>query len=393
MLAAPKNARIAFYKRRHPGIFTRCHHPPSSLIEPTANRMNTANLPPAPPIKLTSLAHGGGCGCKIAPGVLAEILKNTQGFPVPKALLVGIETADDAAVYQLNDEQALIATTDFFMPIVDDPFDFGRIAATNAISDVYAMGGTPIMALALVGMPVNKLPLSVIGDILRGGESICAEAGIPIAGGHTIDSIEPIYGLVVMGLIHPSKIKRNASAQAGDVLILGKPLGVGILSAALKKDALDAAGYAALIANTTQLNKPGQALSNMVGVHAMTDVTGFGLLGHLLELARGAQLTAQLHLTDIPFLPQVQQLAADGFITGASHRNWDAYKQDVILSDAITTVQTMLLADPQTSGGLLVSCDPACVDEVLALFADSGFASARVIGAMRAGPAKVEVAA
>jgi selenide,water dikinase len=245
------------------------------------------NAPSDLKIKLTSFSHGGGCGCKIAPGVLAEILKNSTGFPVPKELMVGIETADDAAVYKLNDEQALIATTDFFMPIVDDPYDFGRIAATNAISDVYAMGGTPIMALALVGMPINQLPVEVIGRIIQGGESICAEAGIPIAGGHTIDSVEPIYGLVVLGLVHPSKVKRNADARAGDKLILGKPLGVGILSAALKKDALDDAGYAAMIANTTKLNKPGRALSDMASVHALTDVTGFGLLGHLLELARG----------------------------------------------------------------------------------------------------------
>ncbi|MBC7501256.1 MAG: selenide, water dikinase SelD, partial [Herminiimonas sp.] len=237
----------------------------------------------APSIKLTSFSHGGGCGCKIAPGVLSEILKNSAGFPVPKELLVGIETADDAAVYQLNDEQALIATTDFFMPIVDDPYDFGRIAATNAISDVYAMGGTPIMALALVGMPIDKLPVEVIGQVIRGGESICAEAGIPIAGGHTIDSVEPIYGLVVLGLIHPSKIKRNADAKAGDKLILGKPIGVGVLSAALKKNLLDADGYASMIANTTKLNKPGKELSELAGVHALTDVTGFGLLGHLLE--------------------------------------------------------------------------------------------------------------
>ena len=190
-------------------------------------------------LRLTSFSHGGGCGCKIAPGVLADILKQSQGFPVPPQLLVGIETADDAAVYLLNDEQALIATTDFFMPIVDDPTDFGRIAATNAISDVYAMGGTPIMALALVGMPIDKLPIDTIGKILAGGEAICAEAGIPIAGGHTIDSVEPIYGLVVMGLVHPSHIKRNANAKNGDQLILGKPLGVGVLSAALKKNALE----------------------------------------------------------------------------------------------------------------------------------------------------------
>ncbi|ALK96653.1 segregation protein A [Massilia sp. WF1] len=342
-------------------------------------------------IKLTSFSHGGGCGCKIAPGVLSEILKNSTGFPVPKELMVGIETADDAAVYKLNDEQALIATTDFFMPIVDDPFDFGRIAATNAISDVYAMGGTPIMALALVGMPVNKLPLDTIGKIIQGGESICAEAGIPIAGGHTIDSVEPIYGLVVMGLVHPSKVKRNADARAGDVLILGKPLGVGVLSAALKKDKLDAEGYAAMIANTTKLNKPGKALAELAGVHALTDVTGFGLLGHLLELARGAGLSAQLEMAKIPLLPGVEQLAREGFFTGASGRNWDAYGMDVDLGDGVGDTGRVLLTDPQTSGGLLVSCDPGSVDEVLALFAREGFGHAAVIGRMEAGAPRVKV--
>jgi selenide, water dikinase len=343
-------------------------------------------------IKLTSFSHGGGCGCKIAPGILAEILKNSAGFAVPKELLVGIETSDDAAVYKLNDEQALIATTDFFMPIVDDPYDFGRIAATNAISDVYAMGGTPIMALALVGMPINKLPIDIIGKIIKGGESICAEAGIPIGGGHTIDSVEPIYGLVVMGLVHPSKIKRNADAKAGDILILGKPLGVGVLSAALKKGALDAAGYTTMIASTTKLNKPGIALSNLTGVHALTDVTGFGLLGHMLEIARGAGLTAKLKMEKIPLLANVQQLASSGFVTGASLRNWEGYGHDVILGEDISTVQKALLTDPQTSGGLLVSCDPSSVAEVLALFAREGFAHAAVIGEMAAGPARVEVA-
>jgi len=343
------------------------------------------------PIKLTSFSHGGGCGCKIAPGVLSEILKKSTGFPVPKELMVGIETADDAAVYKLNDEQALIATTDFFMPIVDDPFDFGRIAATNAISDVYAMGGTPIMALALVGMPVNKLPLDTIGKIIQGGESICAEAGIPIAGGHTIDSVEPIYGLVVMGLVHPSKVKRNADARAGDVLVLGKPLGVGVLSAALKKDKLDAEGYAAMIANTTKLNKPGKALAELAGVHALTDVTGFGLLGHLLELARGAKLNAQLDIDKIPLLPGVEQLAHEGFFTGASGRNWDAYGMDVDLGAGVSDTQRVLLTDPQTSGGLLVSCDPGSVDEVLALFAREGFGDAAVIGRMAAGEPRVTV--
>ena len=305
--------------------------------------------------------------------------------------MVGIETADDAAVYKLNDEQALIATTDFFMPIVDDPFDFGRIAATNAISDVYAMGGTPIMALALVGMPINKLPLEVIGQIIRGGESICAEAGIPIAGGHTIDSIEPIYGLVVMGLVHPSRIKRNADAQAGDKLILGKPLGVGILSAALKKNALDAAGYTAMIENTTKLNKPGKLLSDLPDVHALTDVTGFGLLGHLLEIAHGAGLRGRLDMAQIPLLPNVQALAEAGFITGASGRNWASYGEDVMLAQHITPVQQMLLTDPQTSGGLLVSCAPDAAEEVLAIFRREGFADAAIIGDVLEGTPGVEV--
>jgi selenide,water dikinase len=354
--------------------------------------MNTPiNAPVNAPVKLTSFSHGGGCGCKIAPGVLAQILKNSTGFPVPKELLVGIETADDAAVYQLNDEQALIATTDFFMPIVDDPFDFGRIAATNAISDVYAMGGTPIMALALVGMPINKLPVEVIGQIIKGGETICAEAGIPIAGGHTIDSVEPIYGLVVLGLIHPSKVKRNADSKAGDQLILGKPIGVGILSAALKKEVLDADGYKAMIENATKLNKPGKALSELPGVHALTDVTGFGLLGHTLELARGAKLTAQLRMSDIPLLPNVQALAEAGCVTGASGRNWDGYGMDVVLDASVTMTQQMLLTDPQTSGGLLVSCDAGSVDAVLEIFRQGGFEHAAVIGEMMSGAGRVNV--
>jgi selenide,water dikinase len=240
-------------------------------------------------------------------------------------------------------------------------------------------------------MPIDKLPLETIGKIIQGGESICAEAGIPIAGGHTIDSVEPIYGLVVMGLVHPSKIKRNADARAGDKLILGKPLGVGVLSAALKKGALDAAGYAAMIENTTRLNKPGKALSELPGVHALTDVTGFGLLGHLLELARGAGLQARLDMDRIPLLPGVHELAANGFVTGASGRNWAGYGHQVQLAERITPAQQMLLTDPQTSGGLLVACAPDTVDEVLALFAREGFAHAAVIGEMQAGEAGVKV--
>ena len=330
--------------------------------------------------RLTSLSHGGGCGCKIAPGVLSEILKGTARLPLPPELLVGIETSDDAAVYQLNDEQALIATTDFFMPIVDDPYDFGRIAATNAISDVYAMGGRPILALALVGMPVSVMGTATIGRILEGGEAVCRVAGIPIAGGHTIDSVEPIYGLVALGLVHPKRVKRNADARAGDRLILGKPLGVGVLSAALKKDALDAAGYARMIATTTQLNTPGPDLAALDGVHAMTDVTGFGLAGHALEMARGAGLPVRIEWSRVPILPGVRELASSGMITGASARNWAGYGTEVRLPQGFSEPDQALLTDPQTSGGLLVSCTPAAVEAVLAVFRRHGFEAACAIG-------------
>ena len=343
------------------------------------------------PVRLTSLSHGGGCGCKIAPGVLSDILKKSGQFPVPPQLMVGIETSDDAAVYRLNDEQALIATTDFFMPVVDDPFDFGRIAATNAISDVYAMGGTPIMALAIVGMPVNQLPHEMIGEILRGGQTVCADAGIPIAGGHTIDSVEPIYGLVVMGIAHPDRIRRNADARAGDQLILSKPLGVGILSAALKKQMLDEAGYAAMIATTTQLNRPGQHLSGLSGVHALTDVTGFGLCGHLLEICRGSGLSADIAMDALPLLPGIAAFAEQGIVTGASGRNWQAYGHQVQLDERISAAQRAILTDPQTSGGLLVSCAPEATQDVLALFHQQGFSHATVIGALTSGEPAVRV--
>ena len=342
----------------------------TSLTNPTA---------PGEP-RLTSLSHGGGCGCKIAPGVLSEILKGIGSMPIPKELIVGIETADDAAVYLLNDEQALIATTDFFMPIVDDPYHFGRIAAANAISDVYAMGGTPIMALALVGMPVNVLSTETIGKILAGGQSICLEAGIPIAGGHTIDSVEPIYGLVALGLIHPKHVKKNADAKVGDRLILGKPLGVGVLSAALKKDALSAEGYEQMIANTTQLNTPGPDLSKLDGVHAMTDITGFGLAGHALEMARGAKAAIRIAMEKVPLLSGVRELAGQGMVTGASARNWAAFGHEVKLGEGVQAVDQALLSDPQTSGGLLVACSPESVDQVLAIFQRHGFAAAAEVG-------------
>ncbi len=347
-----------------------------------------------PSPRLTSLSHGGGCGCKIAPGVLSDILRSSgaAGF-VPPELLVGIETSDDAAVYRLNDEQALVATTDFFMPIVDDPYEFGRIAATNALSDVYAMGGKPIMALALVAMPVNVLPLDVIGAIVRGGQDVCRAAGIPIAGGHTIDSVEPIYGLVAMGLVHPDRVRRNADARPGDVLVLGKPLGVGVYSAALKKEQLDEAGYRQMIDSTTRLNTPGPLLAALPGVHAITDVTGFGLAGHGLEMARGAGVTVHIDWARVPLLPGVAELAAAGFVTGASGRNWVGYGAGVVLAPGLPATAQSLVTDPQTSGGLLVACAPDSVEEVLAVFQREGFVQAAVVGHVQQGPARLEVSA
>ena len=342
-------------------------------------------------VRLTQFSHGGGCGCKIAPGVLEQILAKTAPGLIPKQLLVGIETSDDAAVYQINERQAIVATTDFFMPIVDDPFDFGAIAATNAISDVYAMGATPLFALALVGMPVNQLPIDTIRKVLAGGEAICAKAGIPIAGGHTIDSVEPIYGLVAIGVVDPKHLKRNAGAQPGDALILGKPLGVGIYSAALKKSLLSDAGYAAMIASTTQLNTPGMALSKMPDVHALTDVTGFGLLGHLREVCRGSGVGATIDFARVPLLPEALRFARDGIVTGASGRNWDGIGQDVELGTGIGDAERALLTDPQTSGGLLVAVAPERAADIVALFLAEGFARAAVIGEFRAGAPRVAV--
>jgi selenide,water dikinase len=328
----------------------------------------------------------------MGPEDLSEALAPLARHIDPR-LLVGPDTFDDAAVFLVRDDLALVQTVDFFAPIVDDPYDFGRIAATNAISDVYAMGGTPIMALALVGMPIDRLPVETIGRILEGGESVCAAAGIPIAGGHTIDSVEPIYGLVVLGLVHPKKIKKNSGARAGDVLILGKPIGVGVLSAALKKEKLSAEGYAAMIAATTKLNTPGRSLADLEGVHALTDVTGFGLLGHTLEIARGARLTARLSWSKLPLIAGVRALAEAGHVTGASARNFAGYGQDVRLAPSIGPLEQALLTDPQTSGGLLVACHPDCVEQVLAVFRRDGFEHAAVVGELAEGEPLVEVGA
>jgi selenide,water dikinase len=349
------------------------------------------NAPAERPIRLTEFSHGGGCGCKIAPAVLSEILARTPLRSLPKDLLVGIETSDDAAVFRLNDNQAIVATTDFFTPIVDDPFDFGRIAATNAISDVYAMGGQPIFALALVGMPLEKLPVAAIQRILAGGESVCAIAGIPIAGGHSIDTLEPIYGLVALGVVHPDKVKRNSSARAGDVLILGKPLGIGILSAALKKGKLSPDGYRQMLATTTQLNTPGLKLADLPGVHAMTDVTGFGLGGHLLEICRGSRLGASVRFNDLPVLEDALTLVKQGVATGASARNWAGFGHEVKCSGDLTDWERNLVTDPQTSGGLLVACSPETADDVMRIFSSEGFAAAAKIGVMTPGDAALTI--
>jgi len=354
----------------------------------------TAIAPEATPEatpRLTSLAHGGGCGCKLAPAVLQSILKGMPATAAFSDLMVGTESSDDAAVWRLNDSQALVATTDFFMPVVDDPFDFGRIAATNALSDVYAMGGTPILALAIVGMPIDKLKPETIRAILEGGASVCAAAGIPVAGGHSIDSVEPIYGLVALGLVHPDKVLTNRTARAGDLLILTKALGVGVLSAAFKQETLDAAGYAALIASTTQLNAVGRELGDIAGVHAVTDVTGFGLLGHALEICRGAGLTAEIGAAP-PLLAGVEALARAGIRTGASTRNWASYGEAVRLPGDLPDWRRDLLTDPQTSGGLLIAVAPEAADAVLALVRESGFRAAAVVGRLREGPAEIVVA-
>ncbi len=341
------------------------------------------------PLRLTSLAHGGGCGCKLAPGVLTEILARMPAAAPFKDLLVGTETSDDAAVFRLNDEQALVATTDFFMPVVDDPFDFGRIAAANALSDVWAMGGRPILALAILGMPVDKLAPETIRSILAGGQAICAEAGIPVAGGHSIDSVEPIYGLVALGLVHPDRVMTNRGARAGDHLILTKALGVGVLSAAFKQGRLSADGYQAMIASTTRLNSLGADLAGRDGIHALTDVTGFGLLGHALEMSRGSGLAVEIEADAPAVLPDVPELLCEGVRTGASGRNWSSYGAEV--SGLEPGWRRDLLTDPQTSGGLLIAAAPDHAQAVLEQAVSAGCQASRVVGRVLDGPPGITV--
>jgi len=339
--------------------------------------------------RLTSLAHGGGCGCKLAPAVLQDILRGMPQAAPFADLMVGTETSDDAAVWRLNDAQALVATTDFFMPVVDDPFHFGQIAATNALSDVYAMGGTPILALAIVGMPVSVLSTKTIGRILQGGASVCAAAGIPVAGGHSIDSVEPIYGLVALGLVHPDRVLTNRGAKPGDVLILTKALGVGVLSAAFKQERLSKDGYRTLKDSTTRLNSLGAKLPGRPGVHAVTDVTGFGLLGHALEMARGAGATVEIG-ADPPALARVHALLRAGVRTGASGRNWDSYGAEVDLPEGLEPWRRDLLTDPQTSGGLLIAVAEAEASDLQAFARTEGF-DTFVVGRVVGGPPRVRV--
>ena len=344
-----------------------------------------------PQSRLTSLAHGGGCGCKLAPSVLRELLSAVPRHIPYQPLLVGNETGDDAAVWQVDENTCIIATTDFFTPIVDDPFDFGRIAATNAISDVYAMGGKPVMALAILGMPVGRIAPETVRKILEGGSAVCNSAGIPVAGGHSIDCPEPVYGLAVIGTCRPEQVRRNADAKAGDVVILTKPLGVGIYSAAIKKDLLPQGGYTDMIATTTLLNSIGAELATNKDVHAITDVTGFGLLGHGLEMAVGSKLSLHLRASDLPLLPEAVYLAKKGCVTGASHRNWASYSQEVTLSEDIEDWQRHLLTDPQTSGGLLVSVGADAAPSVLRQVIAAGYPHARIIGQTVAGAVGVRV--
>jgi selenide, water dikinase len=344
-------------------------------------------------VRLTSLAHGGGCGCKLAPAVLRQLLADQPAAQPYRQLLVGTETGDDAAVWQLEDGTCIIATTDFFMPMVDDPRDFGRIAATNAVSDVYAMGGRPIMALAILGMPVDKVPPAMVREILEGGAQTCAMAGIPVAGGHSIDSPEPIYGLAVIGLCPTEHIRRNSTARRGDALILTKALGVGIYSAAFKKAALSSAGYAEMMASMTLLNRIGMQLAKDPGIHAITDVTGFGLLGHALEMARGSNLGLVVRFGDLPLLANAASLARQRFITGASARNWASYDEAIVLPRDFPEWQRDILTDPQTSGGLLIACDPDLAAGVLRTITEAGYPHARVIGHAEVGVPSITVCA
>ncbi len=327
------------------------------------------------PIKLTQFSHGAGCGCKIAPSVLETILQSSTPTRAYKQLLVGNGSKDDAAVYDLENGMALISTTDFFTPIVDDAFTFGRIAAANAISDVYAMGGKPILAIAILGWPVDKLPAELAQQVLEGARQVCEEAGIPLAGGHSIDTPEPIFGLAVNGLVAREHLKKNNTARPGDLLFLTKPIGIGILSTAQKRAVLKEEHMAIILSQPARLNKAGEALGKLSGVHAMTDVTGFGLLGHLIEMAEGSGLSAELHYSKIPILPEAKEYLAQRIVPDATYRNWNSYSSKVAFGTGVNVMEAFnILPDPQTNGGLLIAVSPAAVEEVIRVLTDCGLA-------------------
>lgn len=323
-------------------------------------------------IKLTQYSRGGGCGCKIAPSVLQQMLQTTNKTPF-QHLLVGNESSDDAAVYQINRDTAVISTTDFFLPIVDDAYDFGRIAAANAISDVYAMGGSPLMAIAILGWPLEKLSAETAQQVLEGGRAVCAEAGIPLAGGHTIDSNDPIFGLAVTGLVATKNLKPNNTARAGDHLLLTKPLGVGVLSTALKRGVLQQAHYRCLLEQMTALNKIGELLGGIEGVHAMTDVTGFGLLGHLVEMAEGSGLSAALAYSSVKKIEGLDEYLKQRTIPDATFRNWNSYSNKVQFEKGVNVMEAFnLLPDPQTNGGLLIAVADDALPGVTAVLSAHG---------------------
>ncbi len=324
-------------------------------------------------IRLTQFSRGAGCGCKIAPAVLEEILTTDGAQPFYKNLLVGNGSNDDAAVYDMGDGTALIATTDFFMPIVDDAYDFGRIAAANAISDVYAMGGKPLMAVAILGWPVEKLPVALARQVLEGARAICAEAGIPLAGGHSIDTTEPVFGLAVNGMCSTAQLKKNNTAEEGNILLLTKPIGTGILSTAQKRGVLKEEHEAVLVAQMTTLNKVGEALCKMEGVTAMTDVTGFGIAGHLIEMATGSGLSAELYYTQIPVMSGAKEYLAQRIVPDATYRNWNGYGNKIAFESGVDVMEAFsLLPDPQTNGGLLIAVKESAQDEVTKLLLQYG---------------------
>ncbi len=343
-------------------------------------------------IRLTRFSHGGGCGCKIAPKVLEEILASTSEQFTSDQLIVGNSSKDDAAVYDLGNGTALISTTDFFMPIVDDAFTFGQIASANSISDVYAMGGKPILAIAILGWPVNKIPTSVAQQVLEGSRKICTEAGIPLAGGHSIDSPEPIFGLAVNGLVPLQHLKQNNTAKEGDVLFLTKPVGVGILTTAQKRSVLKQEHADMVIQQLTTLNKVGEALGKIEGVHAMTDVTGFGLFGHLIEMAEGSGLSAEISYNNIPIIDAAREYLAQKIMPDATYRNWNSYSNKVAFGEGVNVMEAFnILPDPQTNGGLLIAVDPSAVDEMKRILSEHQILHTEPIGYLTKASDKVVV--